>query len=537
MMSTPEAHRSDIQWIEPVFVEPTSEHDAAEEQSHSDGVAGDAGGKPSIDALNPTPRRQPDAVTARITRPAEASAPDAKPRPARSQRHEDRELPGSAGLRRPVASTTKSRPEKIAPERGATAARIRQLEEAFGAEREAAVREIATLQSTLAAEREAAAARISRLEEAFGAEREAASGAITALRSTLLAERELAVVRISWLEEAHGGERAVAAGAIATLQSTLPAKRESPVALIAPLAKAFDAIPRRHAISLLWRNRRLVVRSFALVAAALGVITYYSADLQTASSAGAAVAHATPPAKEAWSALGGPPSDPVQRVAYLRNHARAGDPAAQYALGVLYAQGEGVVEDYASAASWFRRAAKNGIVNALDLARLYERGLVTPQDFVMAAYWYHNAAEQGVVPAMINSARLYERGQGVAASPVDAYAWYRAAARRGDAVAEQRAAALFQHFTGADKVHAVMQAAALVDTLHEPPAAPVARLMPGGWIGDTHDRSVAAALNQPDGWAASFSTGDAASGSALRADHQDLGTTAAHSQAKEARRK
>ena len=426
---------------------------------------------------------------------------------------------------------------KIAPEHGSTAARIRQLEEAFGAEREAAVREIATLQSTLAAEREAAAARVSRLEEAFGAERDAQAGAIAALRSTLLAERELAVVRISWLEEAHGGERAVEAGAITTLQSTLPAKRGSPVARIAPLAKAIDAIPRRHAVSLLWRNRRLVVRSFALVAAALGVITYYGADLRTAASAGAAVAHATSPGEQAWSALGGPPSDPVQRIVYLRDHAEAGDPAAQYALGVLYAQGEGVGQDYARAASWFRKAAKNGIVNAQDLAGLYERGLVTPQDFVVAAYWYHNAAEQGVVPAMINSARLYERGEGVAASPVDAYAWYRAAARHGDAAAEKRAAALFQHFTGADKVHAVMQAAALVDALHEPPAAPVARLMPGGWIGDTHDRSGAAALNQPGGWAASFSAADVASGSALPADQQDPGTTGADSQPKEASRK
>jgi uncharacterized protein len=497
MMSAQQVDRNDIKWIEPVFAEPSSEDGSAEARSHTAEEGTDeAGAEPriDIDASDPAPEREAeDAAGARITRLEEASTPSAKPRRARSRRIEDRKSPASPDSKRRLAPGMQARQAKIATKRGSAVARTRQLEEAFGAEREAAVREIATLQSTLAAEREAAAARINRLEETFDAEREAAAGAIAALRNTLLAERALAVVRITWLEEARGAEGAAAPDEIAKLPNALPAERGSAVARIARLDEAFDATPRRNPISLLWRNRRLVVRDLALAAVALGVITYYSSDiwsaraLQSPSNAGAAVVDATalPPDKQAWSSLGGPPGDPVERVVYLRDHAQAGDPAAQYALGVLYAQGEDVAQDYATAASWFGKAAKNGIVNAQDLARLYERGLVTPSDLVVATYWYHNAAVQGIVPAMIQSAALYEQGQGVGASPVIAYAWYRAAARRGDALAEKRAVALFQQFTGAERGRAVTQAAALVDALHEPRVASAARLLPGSWIGDT----------------------------------------------------
>ena len=210
-----------------------------------------------------------------------------------------------------------------------------------------------------------------------------------------------------------------------------------------------------------------------------------------------------------------PAADPVDRraAAYIAG-ARAGEPVAQYNLAVLYAAGNGVEQDYASAALWFRKAAEGGEPAAqFNLAVMYERGLGLPVDReaafawyrraaersypaaeynlalayaegrgtrpdpTAAARWYHDAAVQGVVPAMVNVAILYETGEGVARSLPDAYAWYRAAARRGDAASGERALALFRTFSGADKAQAVLMAAAVAEAMLEP-TAPQPAILP-----------------------------------------------------------
>ena len=74
-----------------------------------------------------------------------------------------------------------------------------------------------------------------------------------------------------------------------------------------------------------------------------------------------------------------PPTDPAARAAFYLARAKAGDAAAQYDVGVLYARGDGLVQDYASAASWFHAAAAQGNVAAeYNLGVLYERGLGVP---------------------------------------------------------------------------------------------------------------------------------------------------------------
>src|SRR5512142_791899 len=62
--------------------------------------------------------------------------------------------------------------------------------------------------------------------------------------------------------------------------------------------------------------------------------------------------------------------------------AEAGDPHAQYNLGLLYARGQGVAQNYQQAVSWYRKAA-----------------------------------EQGVAAAQYNLGVIYANGQGVAADP------------------------------------------------------------------------------------------------------------------------
>ena len=53
-----------------------------------------------------------------------------------------------------------------------------------------------------------------------------------------------------------------------------------------------------------------------------------------------------------------------QALAELRARAEAGDAASQFNLGFRYATGEGVPEDDAEAARWFRLAAEQGHASA-----------------------------------------------------------------------------------------------------------------------------------------------------------------------------
>lgn len=76
----------------------------------------------------------------------------------------------------------------------------------------------------------------------------------------------------------------------------------------------------------------------------------------------------------------------------FRPLAEEGYRLAQYTLGVMYLQGQGVPRDYHAAHKWFSRAAAQGVSQAqFELGRLYERGLGVPQDFVQAHTWINLA--------------------------------------------------------------------------------------------------------------------------------------------------
>jgi hypothetical protein len=174
-----------------------------------------------------------------------------------------------------------------------------------------------------------------------------------------------------------------------------------------------------------------------------------------------------PPLSVAASRPAASPPAP-DRVTALTAEARTGDTGAQYDLGVIYAKGDGVAQDYARAVSWFREAAISGNVAAqYNLAIAYAQGHGTPQDMVAAARWYRRAAEQGVVAAMVNFAILCESGQGTDKSPEVAYAWYHAAATRGDEAAAKRADELYRQFSADDKKAADAAVTAAINAIRE----------------------------------------------------------------------
>ncbi len=75
--------------------------------------------------------------------------------------------------------------------------------------------------------------------------------------------------------------------------------------------------------------------------------------------------------------------------------AAQGHPDAQYRLGGLYENGEGIKQDFAEAAKWYRLAAEQGLADAqLDLGALYENGEGVEQDDAQAADWYGRAGRR-----------------------------------------------------------------------------------------------------------------------------------------------
>ena len=76
--------------------------------------------------------------------------------------------------------------------------------------------------------------------------------------------------------------------------------------------------------------------------------------------------------------------------------AEQGDASAQFQLGLLYDNGDGVPRDYAKARQWYERAAAQGGVKAqfyLVLQSAYGEG--GPLDLVQAHMWYSLAAGNG----------------------------------------------------------------------------------------------------------------------------------------------
>ena len=76
--------------------------------------------------------------------------------------------------------------------------------------------------------------------------------------------------------------------------------------------------------------------------------------------------------------------------------AQEGDAEAQYNLGLMYANGEGVPQDYAEAVKWYFKAAEQGYARAqYGLGFMYTNGNGVPHNYVAAYAWMSVAATNG----------------------------------------------------------------------------------------------------------------------------------------------
>lgn len=80
----------------------------------------------------------------------------------------------------------------------------------------------------------------------------------------------------------------------------------------------------------------------------------------------------------------------------LIQKAENGDAGAQFNLGAMYKNGEGVEQNYQEALKWYKKAAEQGYADAqIILGSMHYVGQGVEQDKVMAFEWWSKAARQG----------------------------------------------------------------------------------------------------------------------------------------------
>src|SRR5436190_6411938 len=145
----------------------------------------------------------------------------------------------------------------------------------------------------------------------------------------------------------------------------------------------------------------------------------------------------------AWSAPAGAEMSADADLAGLTRRAEQGEAAAQYRLGIAYAEGKIVSRDSALASKWYQAAAEQGHAAAQTrLGVLYAEGNGVPRSVEQAASWYRKAAEQGEVAGQRNLGLAYLEGEGVAQDDAVAADWIRKSAEHGFAASERQLAML-----------------------------------------------------------------------------------------------
>lgn len=164
--------------------------------------------------------------------------------------------------------------------------------------------------------------------------------------------------------------------------------------------------------------------------------------------------------------LEGEPS-PTNAFPLMLEAANQGHPDAQYQLGLMYVEGEGVSQDMHEAYGWFQLASENhhrdaqaymgwmnllgtGTPYNLDSAIQYYVLSLQPSKEALAAKeqqevrasqkgtieWYQLQARRGNTQAQTKLGLMYVHGDGVAQDYLQGYRWLQTAASSGDATAE-----------------------------------------------------------------------------------------------------
>lgn len=120
----------------------------------------------------------------------------------------------------------------------------------------------------------------------------------------------------------------------------------------------------------------------------------------------------------------------ARALEWYRKSAAAGNRQAAFNLGMMIKDGEGVSADAAAARSWFVRASDAGDVRAaLQLGTI----AYAEKDFSKALPYFLKAAKGGLAEAQLNAGVMEIRAEGVPAQDVvEGYAWLTLASEGGN---------------------------------------------------------------------------------------------------------
>ncbi|THB70428.1 MAG: hypothetical protein D6B28_09045 [Gammaproteobacteria bacterium] len=152
-----------------------------------------------------------------------------------------------------------------------------------------------------------------------------------------------------------------------------------------------------------------------------------------------------------------------------RQLAYQGNLGAQFKLGVLYTDGNGVTRNIYEAAKWFHKAADQGLATAQNnLGFMYQNGTGVIQDTHQAIKWYRKAAEQGLAQAQYNLGTMYYSGIGIEKNVYHAAKWFQRAAKQGVTKAQYNLGVIYD-VSREDKQTAItLPITFLIDTLPIP---------------------------------------------------------------------
>jgi hypothetical protein len=135
----------------------------------------------------------------------------------------------------------------------------------------------------------------------------------------------------------------------------------------------------------------------------------------------------------------------VEAIRWYTKSAEQGDARAQFNLGFMYQHGQGSKQNAAKALRWYKRAAELGHLDAqYHLGAMYQNGDLVETDTVEAMLWYTEAAYQGHLRAQYSLAEMYYYGRGVVQNDTEALRWFKKAAEQGFAEAQYALGLLHQ---------------------------------------------------------------------------------------------
>lgn len=145
----------------------------------------------------------------------------------------------------------------------------------------------------------------------------------------------------------------------------------------------------------------------------------------------------------------GVPKNSAEAAKWYRKAAEQDHKYAQYNLAFLYASGEYITANPAEVVNWMRRAADGGDADAqFQMGTVYSSGAGVAQNDKEAVKWYRKAAQQGQVKAMFNLGAIYAAGIGVQKNDSEAVGWYRKAADKGFAPAQNNLGVMYSSGRG-----------------------------------------------------------------------------------------